>query len=99
MTECHSLSYDALSTHVAIVFTRYLIIEMEQRSGDDERTLGEIFFIDELTDITFGVSFQIIITTMIDSVCAIIHPTEEQLALFSERFVGEPAYSHPEFTD
>lgn len=91
MSECHSLSYDALTAHVAIVFTRYLMIAMEQRRNEDDRTLGEIifFFTDELTDITFGESFQIIITAMIDSVCAIFQPTEEQLALFIEMFVGK----------
>ena len=40
-------------------------------------------------NITFGESFQIIITAMIDSVCAIFQPTEEQLALFIEMFVGK----------
>ena len=28
--ECHSLSYDALTAHVAIVFTRYMLLAMEQ---------------------------------------------------------------------
>ena len=88
--ECHSLSYDALTAHVAIVFTRYLMMAVEQRRSEDERTLGEIFyfFTDELADITFGESFQIIITAMIESVCAIFQPTEEQLELFIEMFVG-----------
>ena len=90
-TECHSLSYDALAAHVAIVLVRYLMIAMEQRRTEDDRTLREIFFYftDELTDITFGESFQIIITAMIDGVCAIFQPTEEQLALFIEMFVGK----------
>ena len=81
--------------YVAIVFTRYLMIAMEQRRNEDDRTLGEIFFIftDELRDITFGESFQIIITAMIDSVCAIFQPTEDQLNLFIEMFVGRlPKY-------
>ncbi|SFQ51034.1 Transposase DDE domain-containing protein [Lachnospiraceae bacterium XBB1006] len=88
--ECHSLSYDALTAHVAIVFARYLMIAMEQRRNEDERTLGELFFFftDELADITFGESFQIIISAMIDSVCAVFQPTEEQLAIFIEMFVG-----------
>ena len=90
ISECHSLSYDALTAHVAIVFTRYLMIAVEQRRCEDNRTLGEIFFFytDELADITFGESFQIIITAMIDSVCAIFQPTEEQLSMFIEMFVG-----------
>ena len=95
ISECHSLTYDALTAHVAIVFTRYLMIAMEQRCNEDNRTLGEIFyfFTDELKDITFGESFQIIIIAMIDSVCAIFRPTEEQLALFIEMFVGRlPEY-------
>ena len=95
ITECHSLSYDALTAHTAIVFSRYLMIAMEQRRNEDERTLGEIFFFftDELADITFGESFQIILNIMIDSVCAIFQPTEEQLQLFIDMFVGRlPEY-------
>ena len=95
ISECHSLSYDALTAHVAIVFTRYLMISMEQRRSKDDRTLGEIFyfFTDELADITFGESFQIIITAMLESISAIFQPTEEQLAMFIEMFVGQlPEY-------
>ena len=95
VTECHSLSFDALTAHVAIVFTRYLMIAMEQRKCEDDRTLGEIFFFftDELADITFGESFQIIVTAMLESVCAIFQPTEEQMALFIEMFIGRlPEY-------
>ena len=95
ISECHSLTYDALTAHVAILFTRYLMIAMEQRRNEDDRTLGEIFyfFTDELKDITFGESFHIIITAMIESVCAIFQPTEEQLELFIEMFVGRlPEY-------
>ena len=90
VTECHSLSYDALTAHVAIVFARYLMIAMERRRNEDERTLGELFFFfkDELKDITFGESFQIIMTALIESVCAIFQPTEEQMELFIEVFVG-----------
>ncbi len=33
--ECHSLSYDALTAHVAIVFTRYLMMAYEQRCNED----------------------------------------------------------------
>ena len=100
ISECHSLTYDALTAHVAIVFTRYLLIALEQRRNEDDRTLGEIFFFftDELRDITFGESFQIIITAMIDSVCAIFQPTEEQLELFIEMFVGRlPEYIRNSF--
>ena len=71
------------------------MIAMEQWRREDDRTLGEIFFFftDELADITFGESFQIIMTALIECVCAIFQPTEEQLALFIEMFVGRlPEY-------
>lgn len=63
---------------------------MEQRRCEDNRTLGELFFFftDELADISFGESFQIIIKAMMDCVSAIFQPTEEQMALFNEMFVG-----------
>ena len=95
ISECHSQSYDALTAHVAIVFTRYLMIALEQRRSEDDRSLGEIFFFftDELADITFGESFGIIITAMMDSICAIFQPTEEQMELFIEMFMGRlPEY-------
>ena len=76
VSECHSLSYDALTAHVAIVFTRYLMMALEQRRNEDDRTLGEIFFFlsDELADITFGESFQIILNAMLDSIYAVFKP-------------------------
>ena len=95
ITECHSLSYDALTAHTAIVFARYLMIAMEQRRNEDNRTLGEIFFFftDELSDITFLESFQIILTAMIDSICAVFQPTKEQIDMFIEMFIGRlPEY-------
>lgn len=42
VNECHSLSYDALTAHVAIVLTRYLMIALEQRRNSDNRSLGEL---------------------------------------------------------
>lgn len=95
ITECHSLSYDALTAHTDIVFTRYLMIAMEQRRNEDNRTLGEFFFFftDELADITFLESFQIILTAMMNRICAILQPTKEQSDMFIEMFIGRlPEY-------
>lgn len=90
ISECHSLSYDALTAHVAIVFVRYLMIAMEQRRNEDYRTLGEIFyfFTDELADITFAESFRIILEALMDSINAIFKPTEDQMEAFVELFFG-----------
>ncbi len=60
--ECHSLSYDALTAHTAIVFTRYMLLALEQRQNEDQRILGELFFFlaDEMADITFSRSLCIL---------------------------------------
>lgn len=53
--ECHSLSYDVLTAHTSIVFTRYMLLAIEQRQNENQRTLGELFFflVAEMADITF----------------------------------------------
>ena len=71
------------------------MIAVEQRRNQDQRTLGEIFyfFTDELADITFGESFQIIIRALLESVCAVFHPTQEQMRMLIEMFIGRlPEY-------
>lgn len=59
-SECRSLSYDAMSAHVAVVFARYMLLAVENRESEDPRTLGELFlyFTDELADITFAQAFK-----------------------------------------
>ena len=59
--ECNSLSYDAITAHTAVVFTRYMMLSLESRESNDSRSLGEIFlyFTDEMSDITWIQAFQI----------------------------------------
>ena len=95
ISECHSLSYDALTAHVAIVFTRYMMIAMEQRQNEDVRSLGEIFFYftDELADITFAQSLWIIIRAMFECIYAIFQVSDEQMDKFITMFVNRlPGY-------
>jgi hypothetical protein len=95
VSECHSLSYDALTAHVAIVFVRYMMIALEQRRNEDLRSLGEIFFFftDELADITFAESLQIILKAMFESIYTIFQMTEEQMDAFIELFISRlPEY-------
>ena len=95
VSECHSLSYDALTAHVAIVFVRYMMIALEQRKDEDFRSLGEIFFYftDELADITFAESLQILLKAMFECIYAIFQVTEEQMDTFIEMFINRlPEY-------
>ena len=95
ISECHSLSYDALTAHVAIVFARYMMIAMEQRQNEDVRSLGEIFFYftDELADITFAQSLWIIIRAMFECIYAVFQVSDEQMDTFITMFVNRlPGY-------
>ena len=76
---CHSLSYDALTAYVSIVFTRYMLIAVETRTNNDGRTGGEIFFMlcDEIEDISFNKSLMLIFQ-------AVIEVTTEKLCLDAE---------------
>lgn len=82
--ECHSLSYDALTTHVAIVFTRYILLAMEQRKNEGQRTLGELFFylVDEMADITFTRSFCILMASLQE----VLKLSDAQLSTFMADF-------------
>ena len=86
--ECHSLSYDVLTAHVTIVFTRYMLLAMEQRQNEDQRTLGELFFflVDEMADITFNRSLGILMDALMASLQEILKLSDEQLTAFTTDF-------------
>lgn len=72
--ECRSLSYDAMTAHTAVVFTRYMMLSLENRESEDERSLGELFlyFSDEMSDITWiqalGLMLQMFRTLLADNI-------------------------------
>lgn len=86
--ECHSLSYDALTAHVEIVFTRYMLLAMEQRQNEDQRTLGELFFflVDEMADITFCRSLSILMEAIMASLQEMLKLSDAQLSTFTADF-------------
>lgn len=93
--ECHSLSYDALTAHVSIVFVRYMMLSVAQRRNEDDKTICELFFYlaDEMEDITFSQSMRIIIDALMDCVMEYFHITEQQLEDFTSSFIQKlPKY-------
>ena len=77
--ECRSLSYDAMTAHVAIVFARYMLLSIEQRKDTDERSICELFYVlcDELADITYSESLHLIVNAMLESLRELFHFTDE----------------------
>jgi hypothetical protein len=64
--EFQSRSYDSMVAHTTIVFTRYIMLSLENRNNKDLRTIGGLFYqcCDELRDIQFCEALQIIISTL-----------------------------------
>lgn len=52
-----------MTTHTAVVFTRYMILSLESRKTNDNRSLGELFlyFSDEISDITWIQAFEMLL--------------------------------------
>ena len=95
-SECHSLSYDALTAHMSLVFIRYMLLSLQQRNSSDERTISELFLlmIDELADITFGHALQLIVDIMLQMLQERFGLSEDQLDQFVADFVGRLPVSY-----
>lgn len=52
-----------MTAHTAVVFTRYMMLSLEKRESNDNRSLGELFlyFFDEMSDITWIQAFQMML--------------------------------------
>lgn len=79
--ECNSLSYDAITAHTAVVFTRYMMLSLESRESNDSRSLGEIFlyFTDEMSDITWIQAFQMLLQMFQNILVDELELSEEKL--------------------
>ena len=53
--DCRAISYDAMTAHVAVVFTRYAMLAVEQRENIDDRSFGDLFYLanEELSDLPY----------------------------------------------
>ena len=94
-SEYHGLSFDGLTAHTALVFTRYMLMSVVKRNDEDERTLGELFYFmaDEAADITFHRSMKILMEALIASIQTIFQATDEQISRFTDDFISRlPEY-------
>ena len=85
----NSLSYDAMTAHTAVVFTRYMMLSLESRESNDNRSLGELFlyFSDEMSDITWIQAFQMFRRMLSDNT----ELSDEKIAELADAFMN----THP----
>ena len=88
--ECNSLSYDAMTAHTAVVFTRYMMLSLESREANDARSLGEIFlyFTDEMSDITWIQAFQMLLQMFRNILVDELELSEEKLDELVDAFMN-----------
>jgi len=88
--DCHSLSYDAMTAHVAVVFTRYMLLAVEERNATDDRSWGELFlmFSDELADISWIHAFHLLLDAFKNIIADRFCLTEKLLDELFEKFMS-----------
>ena len=87
--ECNALSYDAITAHTAVVFTRYMLLSLENRESNDNRSLGELFlyFSDEMADITWIQAFQMLLQMFRSVLCDNTELSEEKISELVDAFM------------
>lgn len=88
--ECRSMSYDAMTAHTAVVFTRYMMLSLENRETNDNRSLGELFlyFSDEMADITWIQAFQMLLQMFRTMLLDTSELSEEKIDELVETFMN-----------
>lgn len=87
--ECHSLSYDAMTAHTAVVFTRYMMLSLENRESNDIRSLGELFVYisDEMADITWLQALQMLLQLFRSTLSKTAELTEAKINELVDNFL------------
>lgn len=88
--ECRSMSYDAMTAHTAVVFTRYMMLSLENRESNDNRSLGELFlyFSDEMSDITWMQAFQMLLQMFRTILSDAVELSEEKIHELVDAFMN-----------
>ena len=68
-----------------------MVKAVSKRDNEDDRTLGELFYImiSEVADITYHESMQIIVEAMLATVQEVFHIADDQLEAFYEKFLSK----------
>lgn len=79
--DCRSVSYDAMTAHVAVVCTRYMLLAVEERENIDGRSFGERFFLslDESPDLKYAEALRLVMQEFVKQLRA-EYPSESRLA-------------------
>lgn len=88
--EFQGRSYDMMVAHTTIVFSRYIMLAVENRNNTDLRTIGALFYYccDELEDIKFLEALQLIIDVLKTALQEKLYLAKETINEFLDYFVS-----------
>ena len=80
-TECHSTSYDAITSHMVIVSIRYMILAVERFQNTDNRSIEELFYAveREIVNEMMNCALILVLDTLLESVRQYFSATESQI--------------------
>ena len=80
-TECHSTSYDAITSHMVIVSIRYMILAVERFRNTDNRSLEDLFYgiQREIVNEMMDCAIVLVLDALLDSVRQYFGISEEQI--------------------
>lgn len=84
-------SYDALTAHTTIVFLRYMMLAVSSREGEDDKTIGNLFYLccDEVEDIRFAEALLMILELLGTMLAEDLLLTDDQIHPFLDKFFNK----------
>lgn len=92
-TEFQGRSFDMMISHTTIVFTRYIILEWLRRNKNDEKTLGELFFMfsDDIQDMDFTTALQSLMSLFIEQINTVATKEVETVKCQLQQWIASQA--------
>lgn len=87
--ECRLIFYDAMTAHTAIVFAGYMMLSLESRESNDERSLSELFlyFSDEMSDIRWIQAFQLLLQMFWELLGDNLNIADDKIEILADAFI------------
>ncbi len=90
-----SPSFECQNAQIALAFTRYMFLAVEQRESEDKRSFGELFLLayQEMQDISYAAALMLIVSLFKDGMKHVLGIPEEQIQAVVDYVMGNmPEY-------
>ena len=87
--EFQGQSFEIQNAQVVIAFTRYIMMAVEQRKENDQRTMGLMFhfFCDEQKGKAFSEALTLLLSLLVDKMTEFLFLSKQQINVFMDKFI------------